>query len=97
MKLITEKRLNKYLDLTSKALKKVKIAKDISKKDKERAKTYLNMSKNYLSDAKHFKKEGNWVNSFAAVNYAHAWLDAGALVGLFDVDKDNVMFTVDID
>ena len=97
MKLITEKKLNKYLDLTSKALNKVKIEQGLPKKDKERAKTYLNMSKNYLSDAKHFKKEGNWVNSFAAVNYAHAWLDAGALVGLFDVDKDNMMFTVDID
>ncbi len=97
MKLITEKKLNKYLDLTTRALKKVKIEKGLSKKDSERAKTYLEMSKSYLSDAKHFKKEGNWVNAFAAVNYAHAWLDAGAIAGLFDVEKDNVLFTVDSD
>lgn len=97
MKLITEKKLNKYLDLTTRALKKVKLEKGLSKKDKERAKTYLEMSKSYLSDAKHFKKEGNWVNAFAAVNYSHAWLDAGAIIGLFDVEKDNVMFTVDSD
>ena len=97
MKLITENKLNKYLDLTTRALKKVKLEKGLSKKDKERAKTYLEMSKSYLSDTKHFKKEGNWVNAFAAVNYSHAWLDAGAIIGLFDVEKDNVMFTVDSD
>ncbi len=97
MKIITEKKLNKYLDLTTRAIKKVKINKNLSKKDGNRAKTYLEMSKSYLSDARHFKKEGNWVNAFAAVNYSHAWLDAGAIVGLFDVEKDNIMFTVDSD
>ena len=97
MKLITEKKLNKYLDLTTQAMKKVKIKKNLPKKDLKRAKTYLEMSKNYLSDAKHFKKEGNWVNAFAAVNYSHAWLDAGAISELFDVGKDNIMFTVDSD
>ncbi len=97
MKLITETKLNKYLDLTTRALKKVKLEKGLSKTDKKRAKTYLEMSKSYLSDAKHFKKKGNWVNAFAAVNYSHAWLDAGAIIGLFDVEKDNVMFTVDSD
>jgi len=97
MKLITEKKLNTYLNLTTRALKKAKISKNLSKKDFERAKTYLEMSKNYLSDAKHFKEKGNWVNSFAAVNYAHAWLDAGAITGLFDVGKDNILFTVDPD
>jgi len=97
MKIITEKKLNKYLDLTTRAIKKVKINKNLSKKDCNRAKTYLEMSKSYLSDARHFKKEGNWVNAFAAVNYSHAWLDAGAIVGLFDVEKDNIMFTVDSD
>jgi len=97
MKLITGKKLNKYLDLTTRALKKVKIESGLSKIDNTRAKTYLEMSKNYLADAQHFKKEGNWINSFAAVNYAHAWLDAGAIIGLFDVEKDNVLFTVDPD
>jgi hypothetical protein len=35
------------------------------------------------------------VTAFAALNYAHGWLDAGARLGLFDVGKDNVLFTVD--
>ena len=53
------------------------------------------MAKNYYSDSIYFRKQNDYVNSFAAVNYAHAWLDAGAIIGLFDVDKDNVLFTVD--
>ena len=97
MKNITKTRLDKYLKLTEKAITKSKISKKLTKKDMQIAKTYLNMAKNYLSDAKHFKKENDWVNSFAAVNYAHAWLDAGAIIGLFDVGKDNVLFTVDAD
>jgi hypothetical protein len=35
------------------------------------------------------------VNAFAALNYAHGWLDAGARLGLFDVDHDSTLFTVD--
>ena len=34
------------------------------------------------------------VNAFAALNYAHGWLDSGARIGLFDV-KDSRLFTVD--
>jgi len=40
-------------------------------------------------------KKGDVVNAFACLNYAHGWLDAGARLGLFDVDGDNVLFTVD--
>ena len=53
------------------------------------------MVENYLSDAKYFEKKQDYVNAFAAINYAHGWLDAGARLGLFDVDHDNVLFTVD--
>ena len=40
------------------------------------------------------KKKGNIVNAFAALNYAHGWLDAGARLGIFDV-HDSKLFTVD--
>ena len=42
-----------------------------------------------------YAEKGDLVNAFAALNYAHGWLDAGARLGLFDVDGDNVLFTVD--
>ena len=95
MKLITEKKLNDYHKTTKKALSKVKIEKNLTKKDQKTANIYLDMAKNYYSDSLYFKKQNDYVNAFAAVNYAHAWLDAGAIIGLFDVEKDNILFTVD--
>jgi len=94
---VTEERLEKYIKLTERALKKVKIFPSISKKDRETAETYKKMASSYLSDSKHFQSEGKLVDAFGAVNYAHAWLDAGAMQKLFDVGGDNKLFTVDPD
>tara|TARA_Y100000310_G_C20670395_1_gene809950 strand:+ start:981 stop:1211 length:231 start_codon:yes stop_codon:yes gene_type:complete len=63
------------------------------KLNKERE-DFLDMIKRYIKDSKHFKEQGNIVNAFAALNYAHGWLDAGARLGLFDV-HDSRLFTVD--
>jgi len=52
------------------------------------------MAQAYFQDANHFLEQGDYVNSFACVNYAHGWLDAGARLGLFDVGKDNALFTL---
>jgi hypothetical protein len=92
--IITKERLAKYFDITGRALKKVKIVKGI-KKDEDTAKDFLMMAQCYYNDAKHFEKEGKIVLAYGALNYAHAWLDAGARMGIFDVDHDNVLFTTD--
>ncbi|MGD2073005.1 MAG: DUF357 domain-containing protein [Candidatus Thorarchaeota archaeon] len=89
---ITEKKLKQYLELTNKALNLAK--KNINPKKKQEAKEILAMAEAYLSDSKHFKKQGNLVNSFAAVNYAHGWLDSGARLGVFKV-KDTQLFTIE--
>ena len=39
-------------------------------------------------------EKGNYVLAFGALNYAHGWLDAGARLGLFDVDEDDQLFTL---
>lgn len=88
---ITKAKLDKYFDVTGRALKKVKIVKEHKKK----AEDALDMAQRYYSDAKHFEKKGDYVNAFAALNYAHGWLDAGARLGYFDVDHDSELFTVD--
>ncbi|MBI3032566.1 DUF357 domain-containing protein [Candidatus Woesearchaeota archaeon] len=96
--LIKEEKLTKYFDITGRALKKVKIGKENAKEKldwKAAAADFLDMAQRYYDDAEHFKKKGEIVNAFAALNYAHGWLDAGARLGLFDVDGDNVLFTVD--
>ena len=52
------------------------------------------MASNYISDAHFFHNKKDFVNAFAALNYAHGWLDAGARLGLFDV-HDSELFTAD--
>ncbi len=52
------------------------------------------MARTYYSDAKHFAEQGDYVNAFASVNYAHGWLDCGARIGLFDVGQDDQLFTL---
>lgn len=52
------------------------------------------MAQSYLEDGCHFRAEGDLVNALAAFAYGHAWLDAGARVGLFDVPDEGHLFTV---
>ena len=89
---ITEEKLEKYFTITGEALQKAKVA--LNPDEKERAADALDMAQRYYSDAKHFHENGDSVNAFAALNYAHGWLDAGARFGLFLV-KDSRLFTVD--
>jgi hypothetical protein len=93
--IISDEKLEKYFDITGQALKICKEA--INNKDKikiAQAKDFLDMASRYYSDAKYFKKNNDYVLAFAALNYAHGWLDAGARIGLFDV-HDSRLFTVD--
>jgi len=95
---ITVQKLAHYFDVTSRALAKVKLSSDVvldSNSAKKIGEDFLDMAQRYFSDAKHFEKQGDVVNAFAALNYAHGWLDAGARLGVFDVGGDNVLFTVD--
>ncbi|MBN1644428.1 DUF357 domain-containing protein [Candidatus Woesearchaeota archaeon] len=92
---ITQEKLSKYFDVTSRAIAKVKINSEQKFDWKSKAEDFLDMANRYFSDAKHFSERGDIVTAFAALNYAHGWLDAGARLGLFDVDGDSELFTVD--
>jgi len=95
VKTITKQKLDKYFSLTSRALKKVKIKSKLTKKQRAQAEDFLEMTKNYFSDAKYFREKGDWVTAFAAVTYAHAFLDAGARSGVFDTQGDTTLFAAD--
>ncbi len=95
MREISDEKLAKYFDVTGRAIKKVKIAKEKKIDWKANAEDFLDMAKRYFEDAKHFRDKGDIVTAFAALNYAHGWLDAGARLGLFDVGGDSDLFTVD--
>lgn len=88
---ITKEKLEKYSALTAKALKEIR--ENIIKGKEKPAKEIIEMASNYVSDAMHFESKGDFVNAFAALNYAHGWIDAGVRLGIFDVHDDR-LFTV---
>jgi len=88
---ISVEQLEKYFNLTEKALAMAK--ENILPSKEPQAKEITEMVENYLSDARHFKESGDFVNAFAALNYAHGWLDSGVRLDVFDVDDDS-LFTV---
>ena len=91
---ITSEKLHRYFSITAEALAKAKVALDSVRKIQ--ADDFLDMAQRYYDDAHYFETKGEMVTAFAALNYAHGWLDAGARIGLFKV-KDSRLFTVDDD
>jgi len=91
--IVTEDKLNKYFSISKEAIEAVKKA-GMDKTRQAQADDFFDMALRYYSDALHFRKNDEWVMAFAALNYAHGWLDAGARSGLFKV-KDSRLFTVD--
>jgi len=88
---ITEEKLKKYFKLTETALAEVK--KNIIEGREIDAKEIIDMVTNYVSDAHHFEENADWVNAFAALNYAHGWLDSGVRLKVFNCTDDK-LFTV---
>ncbi len=90
------KRFSKYINITERALKQVKLknSESICLNLKDVAKDFLDMAERYYQDAKYFKQKGDIITAFAAINYSHAFLDAGARLGLFDV-KNSELFASD--
>ncbi|HLD33415.1 MAG TPA: DUF357 domain-containing protein [Candidatus Nanoarchaeia archaeon] len=89
---VTDERLAKYFDYTKRALAEASAA--INSSHAKIAAEFLDMASRYYSDAGHFKSKGDVVTAFAALNYAHGWLDAGARAGFFLV-TNNELFVVD--
>ena len=90
---ITPEKLDKYFKITREALDMAE-AEGFDSVRIDEADDFFDMATRYYLDGLHFKEKGDYVNAFAAVSYAHGWLDAGARQGLFKV-KDSRLFTVD--
>jgi hypothetical protein len=86
--------VDKNLEITKRALEKVKIIAPDKSYAKKIAEDFLGMAEAYYEDAMHFKKNNDMIRSLACVNYAHGWLDAGARLGLFEVGADDRLFTL---
>lgn len=92
--LITAEKIERYLELTRKALEKITVVAPKPSWLHRVAEDHLAMARHYHDDARHFHAQGDLVNAFASVNYAHGWLDAGVRLGVFDAHGDDALFTL---
>lgn len=90
---ISKQKLAKYFSVTEKAFEIAQGRGKIVKGKQKQAKEIIDMAGNYIADAHFFEEKKDFVNAFAALNYAHGWLDCGVRLGIFDVDDDK-LFTV---
>ena len=91
---VTSERIDKYLGLTAKALEKVSIIDKHGSDNHAKAEDILGMVNAYYSDAQYFLSEGRGDDAFAAINYAHGWIDCGVRLGYLDGKGDWKLFTL---
>lgn len=89
-----EAKTDRYEELLAEALDAVEIAPPDGTPMYDAALDCVEMAESYLDDGRHFRDEDDLVNALASFSYGHAWLDAGARIGLFDVPRDDHLFTV---
>ena len=91
---VTRERVEKYLDITNRARKKATSLCSEGSLDAQRLSIMMRMADDYASDAAHFLSIGDHVRAFGAINYAHAWIDAGVKLRLLDGHNDDHLFTL---
>ncbi|AGB05063.1 hypothetical protein AciM339_1198 [Aciduliprofundum sp. MAR08-339] len=91
---IDDKTLHHYFEITRKAYEKVRISVPENSHLYPIARDFLGMARAYIEDAEYFRKKGDYVRALGAIYYAHGWLDAGARLGIFDVEDDHTLFTL---
>ncbi|WP_297488192.1 DUF357 domain-containing protein [Thermococcus sp.] len=80
---ISEEKLKKYFAVTGKALETLEVAVHEKSLLMEVARDFLEMARSYFEDAKYYYEKGDYVTAFAALNYAHGFIDAGVRLGVF--------------
>jgi hypothetical protein len=89
-----EEKTDRYEGLLAEALAEAEVAVPPESPLGDAAAEYQEMAESYLDDGRHFRDDDDLVNALAAFSYGHAWLDAGARLGLFDVPDDGHLFTI---
>ena len=89
-----EKKVDRYETLLAEALSETTVAVPEGTPLCATAETYSEMAESYLADGRHFRDDDDPVNALAAFSYGHAWLDAGARLGVFEVPTEGELFTV---
>ncbi|WP_136716006.1 DUF357 domain-containing protein [Halorientalis salina] len=89
-----EEKTDRYEGLLAEALDEAECGVPPDTPLGDAAAEYEEMARSYLEDGRHFREEDDLVNALASFSYGHAWLDAGARMGLFDVPEEGHLFTV---
>jgi hypothetical protein len=89
-----EEKTERYERLLAEALEEATVAPPEGTPMADAADECAEMASSYLEDGRHFAEEEDLVNALASFSYGHAWLDAGARIGLFDVPSEGHLFTV---
>ncbi len=84
----------RYEQLLADAIDEAEIASPPESPLGEAAADCLEMATSYLEDGRHFREEEDLVNALASFSYGHAWLDAGARIGVLAVPREGHLFTV---
>ncbi|MDG5759733.1 DUF357 domain-containing protein [Natronococcus sp. A-GB1] len=90
-----EEKTDRYGELLAEALEAASIAPPGGTPMADAAEDCYGMAASYLEDGRHFREQGDPVNALASFSYGHAWLDAGARIGLFEVPTEGHLFTVE--
>ncbi|WP_458205999.1 DUF357 domain-containing protein [Haladaptatus sp. NG-SE-30] len=88
-----EEKTDRYERLLAEALDAAEIAPPTDTPMGDAAKDCREMAQSYLEDGRHFREDDDLVNALASFSYGHAWLDAGARIGLFDAPREGHLFT----
>ena len=91
---ISEEKLLHYLNLTKEARKKATPIHPEGSTEAEMLAVLIRMADDYASDANYFMENGDYIRAFGAINYAHAWIDAGIKLRLLDGHGDDELFTL---
>ena len=91
---VTSERIDKYLGKKAKPLEKISILRKPGRDNHAKAEDILGMVNAYYSDAKYFLDDGRGDDAFAAINYAHGWIDCGVRLGYLDGKGDWKLFTL---
>ena len=90
-----EEKTDRYGTLLEQALAAAAVAPPTGTPMAAAAEDCYEMARSYFEDGTHFQQQDDLVNALASFSYGHAWLDAGARVGLFDVPTEGHLFTVE--
>ncbi|AJC72532.1 MAG: DUF357 domain-containing protein [Thermococcus sp.] len=87
---ITDEKLKRYFKITEEALKTLEVSIHEKSLLYRVAEDFLTMARSYFEDAKYYYEKGDYVTAFAALNYAHGFIDAGVRLGVFRGEDDRL-------